>query len=214
MRPPLPATDWRQWAERLIDFMQRTKSQLSYKLANAKATEDGVILWDATGYPVVSKNGEYRQIVLADGYAVFSDTTDQTAAAINTAYPITFNSTAYTNGITLGGDSYTITFAEAGIYQLSFSVQITSTSASTKNLWFWPKINGSDVAGSTIKVSLHNNGQTKVMSRTVLFQMAAGDTLAAYWATDDTTVTLDASAATAFAPSAPSVILSVTRLRQ
>lgn len=214
MRPPLPAVDWKQWAERLNDFLQRTKSQLEYKRTNASAAEDGKILWDTAGYPVVSKNGEYRQIVLADGYAVFSDSTDQTAAVINTAYPITFNSTAYNNGITLGVDNYTITFEEAGIYLLSFSVQITSTSASTKNLWFWPKINGTDVPNSTIKVSLHNNGQTKVMARSVLFQMSAGDTLAAYWATDDTTVALDASAATAFAPSAPSVILTVTRLRQ
>jgi len=214
MNPPLPAMDWKQWAERLVDFLRRTRSQLEYKPTNGSATDNGVILWDATGYPVVSKDGEYRQIVLADGYAVFSDTTDQTPAAINTAYPITFNSTAYESGITLGVDNYTITFDEAGIYQLAFSVQITSTSASTKTLWFWPKINGSDVAGSTIKVSLHSNGETQVMSRSVMFQMSAGDTLAAYWAADDTTVSLDASAATAFAPSAPSVILSVTRLRQ
>lgn len=214
MRPPLPAVDWKQWAERLNDFLQRTKSQLEFKRSDASAAQNGTLLWDPAGYPVVAKDGEYRQIVLADGYTVLSDTTDQTAAAINTAYPITFNTETFASGITLGVDNYTITFAEAGVYLLSFSVQITSTSASTKNLWFWPKINGTDVSNSTIKVSLHANGETQVMARSVMFQMSAGDTLAAYWATDDTTVTLDASAATAFAPSAPSVILSVTRLRQ
>jgi hypothetical protein len=34
------------------------------------ATENGIILYDnVNGYPVVSKDGEFRQIVLADGYA-------------------------------------------------------------------------------------------------------------------------------------------------
>jgi hypothetical protein len=214
MNPPVLGARIEEWAERLIDYLKRTKDLLSYKRSDASASQDGILLWDTTGYPVISKNGEYRQIILADGYAVFSDTTDQTAAATNTGYPITFNSTAYESGITLGVDNYTLTFDEAGIYQLAFSVQMTSSSSSTKNLWFWPKINGSDVAGSTIKASLHANGETLVMSRSVMFQMSAGDTLAAYWATDSTAASLDASAATAFAPSAPSVILSVTRLRQ
>jgi hypothetical protein len=52
------------------------------------------------------------------------------------------------------------------------------------------------------------------MSRSAIFNVTADDYLEAYWATDDADATLDASAATAFAPATPSVILSVTRLRQ
>lgn len=213
-RPPLPATDWKLWAERLIDFLQRTKSQLTFKTGTKPATQNGVILWDTSGYPVVSKDGEYRQIVLADGYASYSRSTDQVAAAANTAYPITFDTTVFENGLTLGADNYTITFEEEGIYMLSFSVQLLSSSSGAKNAWFWPRINGTDSAGSTIKVTLSANSQTLVMSRSAIFPMSAGDTLAAYWAVDDVDLHLDALASTAFAPSAPSVILGITRLRQ
>lgn len=213
-RPPLPATDWRLWAERLIDFLQRTKSQLTFKTGTRSASQNGVILWDTAGYPVVSKEGEYRQIVLADGYGSYSRSTDQTAAAINTAYPITFDTVNFNSGITKESDNYTFTFDESGIYMVAFSVQLLSSSASAKNAWFWPRYNGSDVAGSTIKVTVSANSEAIVMSRTAMFNITAGDTISAYWATDDTNLHLHAVTSTAFAPSAPSVILNITRLRQ
>lgn len=211
--PPPLGPDWKPWGERLIDYMKRARSKLAFYEAGDSAREDGVILWDSTGYPVVSKNNEYRQIVLADGYASFVSNTDQTTTA-NTATAITWDSMPFGDGVSLGTPSSRVVFEEAGYYLVAFSVQITSTSASTKTLYFWPRVNGSDIPNSTIKVSLHNNGGTIVMSRTAIFNFAAGDYLEAYWATDDATVSLDASAATAFAPATPSVILSVTRLRQ
>lgn len=214
MSVPLPSRDWREWAERLVDYIKRTASHLVYKVSGITAKDDGILLWDRAGYPVVSKDGEWRQIVLADGYASYSQTSDIVPAAANTAYPITFDTTPFSNGITLGADNYTITFDESGVYMLAFSVQLLSSSASAKNAWFWPRYNGSDIAGSTIKVTLSANGENIVMSRTALFNVSAGDTISAYYAVDDTTMHLHAVASTAFAPSAPSVILNITRLRQ
>jgi len=213
-RAPNPlGPDWKPWGERLVDYLNRIRSKLQFKDANAVATEDGIILWDTAGYPVVSKNGEYRQIVLADGYASFVSNTDQTTTA-NTATTIVWDSRLFGDGVALGSPASRVVFEEAGYYMIAFSVQITSGSSNTKTLYFWPRVNGTDVPNSTIKVSLHNNGGTIVMSRSAIFNFAAGDYLEAMWATDDVDATLDASAATAFAPATPSVILSVTRLRQ
>jgi hypothetical protein len=191
----------------------RVRSKLAFFQSGSSATEDGVILWSTDGYPVVSKDGEYRQIVLADGYAAFVSNTDQTTTA-NTATAITWDSRFFGDGGTLGSPASRVVFEEAGYYMIAFSVQITSSSSSTKTLYFWPRVNGTDVPNSTIKVSLHNNGGTIVMSRSAIFNFAAGDYLEAMWATDDADATLDASAATSFAPATPSVILNVTRLRQ
>lgn len=214
MRAPNPlGPEWKAWGERLVDYLNRIRTKLQFKESNAVATEDGIILWDTAGYPVVSKNGEYRQIVLADGYASFVSNTDQSTTA-NTATAITWDSMPFGDGVSLGSPSSRIEFEEAGYYLIAFSVQITSTSSSTKTLYFWPRVNGTDIPNSTIKVSLHNNGGTIVMSRSAIFNFAAGDYLQAYWATNDAAVSLDASAATAFAPATPSVILTVTRLRQ
>ena len=209
--PPL-SPDIRQWAENLRRYLGRALNQLDARDASSSASENGVLLWDnALGYPVVSKDGEWRQIVLEDGQYAGGITTDQTAASINTAYALTYTSSA-AEGIANGTPASRIVFEEAGEYMISFSAQISSTSSSTVNFWFWPRVNGVDVAGSTMKNALHQNGATLVVSRSVIFNFSAGDYLEAMWAVDSTSGFLDATAATAFAPAAPASTIAITRL--
>lgn len=211
--PPL-APDISRWAENMRRYLAKALDQLGFKDASASAAENGVLLWDNTnGYPVVSKDGVWRQIVLADGYAFLGQDNDVTAAAINTAYAVTYDTPAMASGISLGTPASRIVFAEGGTYLLAFSAQIRSTSASTVDFYFWPRINGTNVAGSTIKASLHNNGATTVVSRSAIFQMNAGDYLEVMWAVDDIVGHLRAVPATAFAPATPSTSLSITRIR-
>jgi hypothetical protein len=212
--PPVIGGEWKVWAEDLRRYLGKALSQLAAKEANSSATEDGIILWDrVNGYPVVSKDGVWRQIVLADGYAIFSQDVDITAAAANTAYKIALDNIA-SAGITLTGSPATeITFVEGGLYEIAFTAQITSSSASAVNFRFWPRVNGSDVAGSTIVASLHNNGATITVSRTAIFSFAAGAVLNVMWATTSTNGYLHAHTATAYAPAAPSVTLAITRVQ-
>jgi hypothetical protein len=212
--PPPVTANIQVWAQNVVRYLQQVAGRLQFKPADASATQDGLILWDAAGgYPVVSKNGEWRQVVLADGYAIFGQDSDITAAA-DTAYKVALDDIA-SDGITLTGSPLTdITFIEAGLYSLAFTAQIASTSASTVNFYFWPRINNTDVSGSTIVASLHNNGATIVVSRTAIFSVAAGDVLNVMWATDSTNGRLKAHAATAFAPASPSVTLAINRIQQ
>ena len=213
--PPL-GEDWKRWAHTFTAYMGRALSQLAFKYAGSVAAEDGVLLWDAAnGYPVVSKGGVWRQVTLADGYALLNKATTITPALADTAYKIQFDTPAMASGVSLDATYPTrIVFAEAGTYLLGFSAQITSTNASSVEFRFWPVINGTDVAGSTIVASLKNNGDTTVVSRTAIFQMTASDYLEVAWATTSTASYLDAHAATAYAPASPSATLSITRLRQ
>jgi hypothetical protein len=209
--PPL-APDIRQWAENLRIYLSRALDQMSFKETYSSASENGVLLWDnVNGYPVVSKNGEWRQVVLEDGQYAGGVTTDQTAASINTAYALTYTS-SIADGITNGTPASRLVFQEAGQYMVSFSAQIASTSSSTVNFWFWPRVNGTDVSGSTMKSALHQNGSVLVVSRSAIFEFAAGDYLEAMWAVDSTTGFLHSTAATAFAPAAPSSTIAITRL--
>jgi len=211
--PPV-GTNIFTWAEDLRRWLQRSLSQLVYKSASSKASQDGIIMWDDINeYPVVSKNGEFRQIVLADGYAFLGQDADITAAVINTAYAITYDTPAMSSGITLGTPASRIVFEEGGTYLLAFSAQITSTSSSTVDFRFWPRVNGSDMPGSTIRANLHQNNASFVVSRSAVFQMAAGDYLEVMWATDSTSGFLQAAPATAYAPATPSTSLSITRIR-
>ena len=211
---PVIGQDLRGWGEELRRFLARTWDNLSFKSSDASPATDGIILWDAAGgYPVVSKGGVWRQVVLADGYAILGQDTDITAAAINTAYKIALDNIS-AQGITLTGSPLTeITFVEGGLYEIAFTAQISSTSSSQVNFRFWPRKNGTDVAGSTIVASLHNNGATFVVSRTAIFSFAANDVLNVMWATDSTSGYLHAHVATSYAPAAPSVTVVITRVQ-
>jgi len=209
--PPL-GPDWKQWGRQLTQYLQRNLSKLGFKTDEDNPSENGVILWDNVNkYPVVSKDGEFVQIVLEDGQYAGGVTTDQTAASTNTAYALTYTS-SIAEGVTNGTPASRIVFAEAGQYMISFSAQIASTSSSTVNFWFWPRINGTDVTGSTMKNALHQNNAVLVVSRSAIFDVNAGDYLEAMWAVDNTSGFLDATAATAFAPAAPASTIAITRL--
>lgn len=211
---PVVGASVAEWANDLRRWLARTWDNLTFRDASSVASQDGILLWDpAGGYPVISKDSVWRQIVLADGYAIFGQDADITAAAANTAYKIALDNIA-SQGITLTGSPATeITFVEGGLYEVSFTAQISSTSASQVNFRFWPRKNGADVTGSTIVASLHNNGATFVVSRTAIFSFAAGDVLNVMWATDSTSGYLHAHVATGYAPAAPSVTVAITRVQ-
>jgi hypothetical protein len=209
---PVIGVNLDQWGRQLTQYLSLNLSKLGFKTSVDNPSQNGIILWDEeNGYPVVSKNNEFVQIVLEDGQYSGAVTADQTAASANTAYALTYTSSV-ADGITNGTPASRIVFEEAGQYMISFSAQISSTSGSTVNFWFWPRINGTDVAGSTMKNALHQNGAVLVVSRSAIFDVNANDYLEAMWAVDNTNGHLSASAATAFAPAAPASTIAITRL--
>ena len=210
--PPL-SQDIQAWAENIRRYLGKALNQLDSKEAGASAAEDGVLLWDReNGYPVVSKDGVWRQIVLANGVAHLEITSDVTAASSNTAYPLTFSIMAGSAGVTLGTPASRIVFTEGGAYTLSFTAQTHSSSASTVNFWFWPRLNGVDVVDSAMQNTLHQNNATMIVSRTQIFNVNAGDYLEAYWAVDNTNGSLQHHAANAFAPATPAATLAISRV--
>jgi hypothetical protein len=211
---PKIGPDLSQWGRQLSLYLQRNLAKLAFKTSADNASEDGVILWDgANKYPVVSKDGEFVQIILEDGHTSLYKASDVTAAAINTAYAIQYDTPSGNVGISLDGtDPTKIVFAESGEYLMMFSAQISSTSSSTVKFYFWPRLNGTDAPNNTMINSLHQSNATFVVSRSAKFDVTAGDYLQVMWAVDSTSGFLDASAATAFSPAAPSTTLHITRL--
>lgn len=215
---PPPVTENLQfWAQNVVAYLRRTASRLQFKSSTSSATEDGIMLWDAAGgYPIVSKDNAWHPLMLSDvtaANASFNVATTVTAAAVNTSYAITLTK-LFGNGITLTGSPATdITFTEGGLYQLSFSAQISSSNSSVVDFRFWPRINGTNATGSTIVANLKANGDTTVVSRTIMFRVNAGDVLKVMWATDAIHGFLEAHAATAYAPASPSVTLNIMRVQ-
>lgn len=147
-------------------------------------------------------------------YGIFNKTTNQTPAAINTEYLLTFDNTTVSNGVVIGSPTSRIVVPESGLYNFNATIQLTSGSSSAKNVWLWFKKNGTTVANSArIVTSDINNGYVPV-ALSEFFSLAANDYIEIAFASDDTNVTIATVAATGFAPAAPAVLLNVTQIQQ
>ena len=63
--PPPIGNNWKIWGERINKFLTSTRNTLQHKDADSKATEDGILMWDATEETVVvSKGGAWIKIEL------------------------------------------------------------------------------------------------------------------------------------------------------
>lgn len=147
-------------------------------------------------------------------YGVFTKTTDQSPAVINTEYLLTFDSTQISNGVTIGTPASRIVVPESGLYRLDATLQLSSTSSSAKNIWIWFKKNGTAIANSArLVTSDMNNGYIPIALMEPV-SMAANDYIEIAFAADSTAVSVDSVASTAFAPASPAVILAVTQVQQ
>jgi len=212
-RPPEPRDkDWQTWGRRMMSYLSQTRSALVQQTGGESAADDGTLMWDRVNkYPVVSKNGEWRQIVLEDGHYDGTVSTDQTAASSNTAYALTFTQDLAA-GITNGTPASRLIVEEAGQFSVTYSMQMASSSASTVRMWFWVRVNSTDIPKSAMENTLHQNGSTLVVTKSAILQLLAGDYIEVMWATDSTSGYLEAVTATAFAPATPSATISMVRL--
>lgn len=143
-------------------------------------------------------------------YGVFSDTTTQTAAAINTAYPITFNTTDISNGVYIGSPTSRVYVDRLGIYNFQFSAQLDQAAAAAHDVYIWADINGTTQPNTGTKITLVGNNAAVVAAWNFVFRLNAGDYFRLMWSTSNTACQITAAAAAAPVPAIPSVILTVT----
>ena len=86
-------------------------------------------------------------------YGAFQDSTDQIAASTTVAYPVTFDTTDFSNGVTVASNSR-ITVANAGLWNLQFSIQLTNTTNATHDVDIWFRVNGTNVPASNSRFGL------------------------------------------------------------
>ena len=148
--------------------------------------------------------------VISNRYGVFIGTTTQTAAAINTAYGMTFNSTQLSNGVTVGTPTSRIYVDRLGVYNIQFSAQLNKTTAAAKKVYIWLRIDGTDVVNSGTAVTLAGSSAALVAAWNFVVEMNAGSYFELMWSTDDTGCQITAVVAAPPVPGIPSIILTVT----
>jgi hypothetical protein len=143
-------------------------------------------------------------------YGVFHSTQTQTAAAINTAYSMTFNATDLSFGVYTGTPNSRIYIDTEGIYNFQFSAQLDKTSGGVGLVFIWVRVNGIDIPDSATQIRIQGNNAETVAAWNFVLPLNAGDYFELTWSTDDTSCQILASAASAPHPGIPSVILTVT----
>jgi len=144
-------------------------------------------------------------------YGSFLSTATQTAAAINTAYAMTFNTTDLSNGVRLRSPSTSeVEVDTEGVYDIQFSAQLDNTSGGNHLAYIWLRVNGADVANSASQVRLKSSDGELVAAWNFFYQFKARDYFELMWSVSDTSVVLAAAAAAAPVPAIPSVILTVS----
>jgi len=152
---------------------------------------------------------------LAFPYGAFSDFTDQTTT-VNTATLMALSVTDFSNEVSLQTGSK-ITVANAGIYNLQFSVQLQNLDNAPQDVFIWLKQNGTDITGSTGLVGLPARKSAGVPFHDIkgwnyFLSMNANDYVQIYWSTTDADVTIQTypASGTPTKPSTASVVATLS----
>jgi hypothetical protein len=171
-------------------------------------------------------SGEYYHLTAAEHatlvsndikYGAWHSSATQTAAAANTAYAMTVNNTDYTNGCSVASSSR-FTAASAGLYNVQFSAQFTSTDTSIHEVSIWLRKNGTDVASSNSMItvpSTHGGSNGHALPAWNFFiQLSASDYVELMWSTSTTNISIEATGTqtSPTRPATPSLIVTMDRV--
>ena len=148
----------------------------------------------------------------------FYDTTTQTVTSTTTAYVIGLNSSDPDNDgvVVTGGNKIVPT--TPGVYNISFSVQVSNSDTQIHDASFWYRKNGTDLPYSASILSIPNkhggvNGRI-IFYVDIVLKLQPTDYIQLAWSATNTALSLETIPAGTIAPSpvSPSVICSVVQI--
>jgi hypothetical protein len=163
-------------------------------------------------------NGRY----ISTPYNQLISNTDQAAGALGTAYAVTYDTTDFPDGITVTSGSR-ITFAESGVYTITYSIQFENDNNTSETVDIWLRYEGTDIAGSNSRFGIPPRKSAGVPSTLIAVTPFTvdiendGDYVEIMWHPSDLGVTIEHYNAVAASPgvtpaipATPSVIVGVT----
>ena len=141
---------------------------------------------------------------------LFFNTADQTLAAVDTGYPITFNQTYLNNYVALqSGSMSKIEVEVSGVYNFQLSAQLKSTNSSGKDVQIWIKRNNVTIGYSSHLYTIEGSDNHFNVNWNFDIDLAANEYIEMYWGANDTNVTMEAVPASAPYPAVASAVMAV-----
>jgi hypothetical protein len=148
-------------------------------------------------------------------YGAFQDSTDQTAASTTVAYPITFDTTDFSNGVYLSNSSR-MNVRNSGIYNLQFSLQLENQDNVQHDVDIWFRKNGTNITASNSKFTVPSRKSASIFGHVIaainyFVELATNDYVEIVWRTESTDVSLEQTPteSSPTRPSTPSVIATM-----
>lgn len=137
-------------------------------------------------------------------YGMFSNNTDQTAPSAGSSSVVTWDTTEFNNGITLS-HSTRLNVANAGTYNVQFSLQLQNSTNDGQHADIWFRVNGFDVDRSGSRFGLPARKSTDDPSHLIgamnaFLDLNAGDYVEIAGAVSNVGVTLEHFAADTVIP--------------
>jgi hypothetical protein len=139
---------------------------------------------------------------------LFYSSTNQTAAATGTGYPVEFENTYLGNGVSIVDDTE-ITVSADGVYNFQVTLQTDHIGGSDATITTWINKNGTDLPYGGQQQTVKGNSIHAVFWN-FLIDLTAGQYIEMYWATNDTNLSLDTQTATSPHPGIPSAVVAVS----
>jgi hypothetical protein len=180
---PNPPSDYdAQYMRQVIRVLETYFSQLDSRAGNNAETYTANFFYGSG-------------IHLSFPYGQFQSQTDQTAAAIDAAYAITYNASDFTGGVTLSSGSR-LTVPAAGVYTVTFSIQFKNTTNGAQDIDIWLRKNGTDVPDTNSRFSIvarkgAGNPSHLIATTPIMVQLAANDYIEIMWHVTDTGVSIE-----------------------
>jgi hypothetical protein len=151
-------------------------------------------------------------------YGSFYDLTDQPLASITTAQVVAIGSTSEAQNVSIVAGNQ-ITFANAGTYSLTFSIQISNLANSVEKAIFWLRTNNVDYPDSATELDLQprkaaDSPNRQVITVNYVATATAGQQVQIYWSGSSTELKLESFAAgtSPVSPAVPSIIVTATQV--
>ena len=197
--------------------------------SNAAPTAGGVIYGNGTSYLVTAAGtaGQFLQSTGAGAptwstpstgsfqpayYGTFVSTANQTNGGSTTANPVSFDTTALSNGVTINASNQ-ITFANPGIYLIEYELAFASSVGSNPSIFTWLAQQGTNITNSACDFTLQGGAnQPQVISQQWIVNVTAGQYVQIYWSSSSTNVSLvyQAASGSPTKPASPSAIVNVS----
>lgn len=174
-------------------------------ITDARIGQDSVVILVPTSQTAASQEFPYGS---------FHSTADQTVASTTTAYAMTYNTTNFSDGVTVSNNSRLVA-GYSGVYNLQFSSQFTNTDTQIQDISIWFRKNGSDVANSNSEFSVPNShggvDGRLIASLNFYIDLAKDEYVEIYWRSTSTQVTMKyiATQSSPTRPATPSVIATM-----